>query len=55
MYSIQGAIVAASCLCFCLPGDNTQMAAIPMFLGGFMVTNTGYHFLRLKYKEFMKR
>ena len=47
-------MVAASCMCLCMSNNDAvgaEVAAIPLFLGGFMVSNTAYHFVRLKWKE----
>jgi hypothetical protein len=53
MYSIQGGIVSAACLCLVMGNDMgmVQAAHVPYILGGFMISNTAYHFLRLKWKE----
>jgi hypothetical protein len=57
MYSIPGGVIAAACLCLSMSnGDVTaSMGVIPFALGGFMVTNTVYHFGKLRWNERLVR
>lgn len=50
IYSIEGGVIAAACLCIGI-GSDAQLSAIPFILGGFMISNTTYHWIRLRWKE----